>query len=68
MVKVSIEVRSRATNFGVAVHAVSIQRAVTMAESLYSAGDVRVIFPLNPRRFFVEDDVAQAEQIEFEEP
>jgi hypothetical protein len=55
MVKVSIEVRSGAAHFEVAVQAESIQRAMSFVEERYSKGTVKVKFPIEPESFFVED-------------
>ena len=70
MVRVSIEVLSEATSFTVAVQAESIQRAVSLVGDSYPAsGDVRVVFPIEPEGFFVEDVVTpQAGRDEFEVP
>ncbi len=45
MVKVSIEVRSGAARFDVAVRAESIRRAVELVGGRYPGRDVRVKFP-----------------------
>jgi len=58
MVKVSIEIRSGAAHFDVAVQAESIQRAVSFVKERYPKGNVRVKFPLEPESFFVEDSAA----------
>ncbi len=55
MVKVSIEVRSGAVRFDVAVRAESIRRTVSIAEGRYPERNVRVKFPIDPEGFFVED-------------
>jgi hypothetical protein len=59
VVKVSIEVRSGAAHFRVGVQASNIQRAVNIVKGLYSASDVRVIFPIDPEGFFIEDPFAK---------
>jgi hypothetical protein len=59
VVRVSIEVRSGAARFRVGVQASSIQRAVNVVKGLYSASDVRVIFPIDPEGFFIEDPFAK---------
>jgi hypothetical protein len=64
MVRVSIEVRSGAARFRVGVQASSIQRAVSVVKGLHSASDVRVIFPIDPEAFFIEDALAQEGLIE----
>ena len=55
MVRISIEVRSGVARFRVGIQASSIQRAVSLVQSLYSPSDVEVIFPIDPEGFFVED-------------
>jgi len=54
MVKVSIEVRSGAARFDVAVQAGSIKQAVSFVEERYSKGSVKVKFPIEPKSFFVD--------------
>ena len=68
MVRISIEVRSGAARFDVAVQAESIQRAMNLVRQRYPNGSVKVRFPIEPESFFVEDIAARAEQIEFEVP
>jgi hypothetical protein len=60
MVKVSIEVRSGAARFDVAVQAESIQRAVSFVKERYSKGSVKVKIPIEPESFFVEDRLARS--------
>jgi hypothetical protein len=55
VVRVSIEVRSGAARFRVGIRASNIRRAVSLAEGLYTSSDVRVIFPIDPEGFFIED-------------
>jgi hypothetical protein len=59
VVRVSIEVRSGAARFRVGIRASSIRRAVSLAKGLYSSSDVKVIFPIDPERFFIEDAFAK---------
>jgi hypothetical protein len=59
MVKVSIEVRSGAAHFDVAVQAESIQQAVSFVKERYSKGSVKVRLPIEPESFFVEDPTAR---------
>jgi hypothetical protein len=68
MVKVSMEVRSGAAHFDVAVQAKSIKRAMSIVRKRYPKANVRVKFPIKPESFFVEDAAPQVEQFEFEEP
>jgi hypothetical protein len=55
LVRVSLEVRCGVTRFRVGVQASSIQRAVDLVKGFYSASDVKVVFPIDPEGFFVED-------------
>jgi hypothetical protein len=64
VVKVSIEVRSGAARFRVGIQASSIQSAVSLAKGLYSAIDVRVVFPIDPEDFFVGDTSAKEGLVE----
>ena len=64
MVRVSIEVRGGGARFKVGTQASSIQRAASLVKGLYSASDVRVIFPIDPESFFVEDAFAKEGLIE----
>jgi hypothetical protein len=68
MIRVSIEVRSGAVRFRVGIQAFNIRRAVSLVEGLYSASDVRVIFPIDPEGFFLEDAFAKEGLIERGEP
>jgi hypothetical protein len=68
MVKVSIEVRSGAAHFDVAVQAESIQRAVSFVQARYPKGNVRVKFPIEPKSFFVEDPTARGGIVDMELP
>jgi hypothetical protein len=54
MIKVSVEVREGATPFRVAVQAQSISQAVSIIEGRHPGRDVRVVFPIDPERFFPE--------------
>jgi hypothetical protein len=60
VVKVSIEVRSGAARFDVAVQAQSIQRAVNLVGERYPNGNVRVKFPIDAEGFFVKDPTDRA--------
>ena len=64
MVRVSVEVRNGAAHFRVGVQASSINRAINLVKAFYSACDVRVIFPIDPEGFFVEDALGAEELIE----
>jgi hypothetical protein len=64
MVGVSMEVGSGGARFRVGVRASSIERAVSLVKGSYSASDVRVVFPIDPEGFFVEDALAEEGPIE----
>ena len=68
MVRVSVEVRNGAAHFRVGVQASSIKRAINLVKAFYSACDVRVIFPIDPEGFFVEDALGAEELIESGKP
>jgi len=59
MVKVSIEVRSGAARFRVAVQAESVQRAVSIAGGRYPGRDVRVTIPIDLEGSSVEASAAR---------
>jgi hypothetical protein len=65
VVRVSIEVRSGAARFDVAVQAESIQRALTIVGAHHPGSDVRVRFPIDPETFFVNDPAAPTGLIDF---
>jgi hypothetical protein len=67
MVKISIEVRSGAARFDVAVQAESIQRAVSLMQERYSKGSVKVKFPIKPESF-VEGPTARRRIVGPEHP
>ena len=58
MVKVSVEIRSGAVHFEVAVQAESIQRAVSFVEERYPRSTIKVRFPIEQDSFIVEDRTA----------
>jgi hypothetical protein len=58
VVKVSVEVRNGAARFRVGVQASSIQRALNLVKGVHCASDVKVVFPIDPEGFFVEDALA----------
>ncbi|MBA3472362.1 MAG: hypothetical protein H0T57_03890 [Rubrobacter sp.] len=66
VVEVSIEVRSGAARFHVAVRAESIQRATSIVATRYPGGDRRVKFPIDPEGFFVNDAAAGAGIVDLE--
>jgi hypothetical protein len=68
VVKVSLEVRSGAARFHVAVRAESIQRAVSTVAARYPGRDCQVKVPIDPEGFFVDDAVAGAGLVGLEQP
>jgi hypothetical protein len=68
MVNVSIEVRSGAARFDVAVQAGSIKQAVSFVEERYSKGSVKVKFPIEPESFFVDDRLPRTGIVALELP
>ena len=68
MVSASVEVRSGAARFNVAVRAENIQRALSLVRRRCPKGDVLVTFPIEPESFFVEDPSARAGIVGFERP
>ena len=46
------------------VRAESIERALGIAEALYPGVDTRLVFPIEPEGFFVEDPAAAPEPVE----
>jgi hypothetical protein len=68
LVKVTVEVRSGAARFRVSVQAPSIQRAVSLVRSSHPAGNVKIIFPIDPVGFFVKDPAAQVGTVEHGQP
>ena len=68
MIRVSVEVRNGATHFRVGIQASSINRAINLVKAFYSSCDVRVIFPIDPGGFFVEDALGAEGLIERGKP
>ncbi len=63
MVKVSIEVHSGSTRFGVSVQAQGIQQAASIVSAWYPGSEVRVKFPIDPEGFFVEDSTSRLGEV-----
>ena len=59
MIKISIEVKSGAATFKVAVQAESIEQALKIAKRYNSGKECKVVFPSNPEVFFVEDGLSR---------
>lgn len=55
MIRVSMEVRDGAALPRTTVQAESIHEAVSSTKERYPGRDVRVIFPIDPEDFFIED-------------
>lgn len=55
MIKVTVEVKDRATSRRVSVTAPSIARALELAGDGLPGKRVRVVFPIAPEEFFVKD-------------
>ncbi len=68
MVRVPIHAQQGASHFDVSVQAQSIRRAVGIAAARHPDADVRVMFPLDPEAFFVEEPSAQAYSTGLERP
>jgi hypothetical protein len=64
MIEVSIQVGSNDVCFQVAVRAESIRQALCIAGDRFAGSDLRVVFPIKPETFFVEDLATPAELIE----
>ncbi len=58
MVRISVEVRSGATRFRVAVQAESIRRALEIVQGQNPGREVGVVFPIDPEMFFAGDRAA----------
>jgi hypothetical protein len=57
MIKITIEVRSSAARFKVALVAESIEGALEIAKRYNPAKECKVVFPIDPQGFFVGDDL-----------
>jgi hypothetical protein len=56
MIKISVEVKSGATSYKVAVQAQSIEGALAIVKRYNAGKECGVVFPIDPEGFFVEDD------------
>jgi hypothetical protein len=63
MIRISVQVRSGAARFKVAVEAESIERAVEIVARQNPGKECEVAFPIDPETFFVEDSVATVRQL-----
>jgi hypothetical protein len=53
MIKISIEVKSGAARYKLALQAESIERALEMAKRYNPGSECAVVFPIDPEGFFV---------------
>ena len=58
MIEVSIEVGRGAACFSMVVRAESLRRAVAIVNARHPGSQTRVLFPIDPETFFVEDRLA----------
>jgi hypothetical protein len=58
VIRVTAAVGSGADRFKAEVRAESIEDAVRSAAAIYPDGEVRVLFPIDPKMFFVEEYTA----------
>jgi hypothetical protein len=63
MIRISVQVRSGAARFKVAVQAESIERALEIAARQNPGKECEVTFPIDPETFFVEDSLATVRQL-----
>jgi hypothetical protein len=63
MIKVTVEIKDRATSRRVSVTAPSIARALQMAGDGLPGRDVRVLFPIAPEEFFVRKETESAAEV-----
>ncbi len=61
MINVSVELRSGAARFRVAVWAESIERALSIAGAQYPGREAKVLFPIDPEAFFAKESVCASE-------
>jgi hypothetical protein len=55
MIRVAVEVREGASLLRETVSADSVRQAVSVMRERYPGRDVRVVFPISPEDFFLED-------------
>ena len=63
MIRISVQVSSGTTRFGVTIQAESIKRALEIAARQNPGKVCEVTFPIDPETFFVEDSVASVRQL-----
>jgi hypothetical protein len=59
MIRISIEVRSGTARFKVSAQAESIEGALEIAKRYNPGKECKVVFPIDPEGFFVEDDLGR---------
>jgi hypothetical protein len=59
MIRISIEVRSGTARFKVSAQAESIEGALEITKRYNSGKECKVVFPIDPEGFFVEDDLGR---------
>ena len=62
MIRVAMEVREGATLLRETVSAESVRQAVSVVRERYPGRDVRVVFPISPEDFFLEDPEQRVER------
>jgi hypothetical protein len=68
MARISVEVKSGASRFRVAVQAESIRRALEIVQGQNPGRDVGVVFPIDPEMFFAGDRAAVSSPLGQEAP
>jgi hypothetical protein len=68
VIKASVEVRSGAARFRVAVLAKSIEQAISLVGARYSGCEAEVLFPIDPETFFVKGPVPASGMVRLEAP
>ena len=63
MIRISVQVKSGAARFKVAIQAESIERALEIASRQNPNKECEVGFPIDPETFFVDDPVATVRQL-----
>jgi hypothetical protein len=62
MIRVLIEVRgNEATTSSVVVQARSLREAASITAAVYPSAEVRVMFPIDPKAFFIKEPAAREE-------
>jgi hypothetical protein len=64
MIRVSMEVREESSLSRAMVQAESIREAVNITRRRYPSRDVRVMFPIDPETFFIDDPADGNECVE----